>query len=373
MRHARAWMTALGAASLLCGGCPGDTEIADGSAPTSDGGRQDPDGGSGSGTAGGGNSSGSGASGSASAGNGGAGCPDEIPAICRVCADGSCGEPVCVDGRWSFRCAEDTGTDCPDEIPTICLVCADGSCGEPVCVDGGWTFRCGGETDAGVSTDAGSACQTDDDCPGVGACPACPNSQSCAELTCVEGACRFTCDTALRWYVTCGDPVCGLTPDPFDDPNIPNCVDEQTGDPCSERGAQCDGTQGCGAMLICSDSDPTMQFGGCPRSRARYKQDIAYLSSEQLDQYHAQLVRMPLASWRYRTPTDASPQLGFIIEDVEPSAAVNGDRVNMYGYLSMAVAAIQVQQGQIHTLEAELQAVRDQLAAVSMAAPLCGP
>jgi hypothetical protein len=81
---------------------------------------------------------------------------------------------------------------------------------------------------------------------------------------------------------------------------------------------------------------------------------------------------MPLASYRYKSAED-NEQLGFIIDDIEPSAAVSGDRVNMYGYLSMAVAAIQVQQGQIHRLEAELQAMRDQLAAVSTAAPLCGP
>jgi hypothetical protein len=367
MTYVRAWMTALSAAALLGGGCPGYTEIADGT-PGSDDGRNDPDGGSGSGKAG---SSGGGSGSGTSAGNGGAGCPDEIPTVCRMCADGSCGDPVCVDGRWTFSCGEET--DCPDEIPTTCLVCADGSCGDPVCVNGNWTFACGGETDAGMSTDAGSACRTDDDCPGVGACPPCPDGQSCAELTCIEGACRFTCNTGLRWYTTCGDPICGVSPDPFDSPSIPNCAGEQHGDPCSERDAQCDGTQSCGATLLCTDRDPTIQPGGCPISRARYKQDIAYLSSEQLDQYHEQLVHMPLAAWRYRTPTEASLQLGFIIEDVEPSAAVSGDHVNMYGYLSMAVAAIQVQQGQIHALEAELQALRDQLAAGTADAPRCGP
>jgi hypothetical protein len=344
MRHVSIRIMGMYAAMLALGGCPGDTEIADGSS-NEDGGSHDPDGGSsgraghsGSGSGSGGNSGNAGsAGGSGSAGTSGTSgsmCPDEIPALCRVCADGSCGEPVCVDGRWQFACPED-------------------------------------EVDAGA-TDGGSSCQVDDDCPGVGACPRCPDGQSCAELTCVQGTCQFTCPSELRWYQTCGDPVCGSSDDPFDDPGIPNCTDEQFGDACSDRDAQCDGVASCGATLLCTDSDPTMRPGGCPISRVRFKQDIAYLGAEQLSSYHEQLVHMPLASWRYRTAPDAAPQLGFVIEDIEPSAAVSGDRVNMYGYLSMAVAAIQVQQRQIGALQAELQALRERLAA-DAPAPLCVP
>jgi hypothetical protein len=101
---------------------------------------------------------------------------------------------------------------------------------------------------------------------------------------------------------------------------------------------------------------------GCPRSRARYKQDIAYLNEAELRAYRDQLLNMPLASYHYRSAPHSQPQLGFIIEDIEPSAAVSGDHVNLYGYLSMAVAAIQVQQAQIHALEQELRALREQVA-----------
>ena len=66
----------------------------------------------------------------------------------------------------------------------------------------------------------------------------------------------------------------------------------------------------------------------------------------------------------------AGPQLGFIIEDIEPSVAVSGDHVNMYGYLSMAVAAIQVQQAQIAELQRELERMRSQL---QLEASVCGP
>jgi hypothetical protein len=74
--------------------------------------------------------------------------------------------------------------------------------------------------------------------------------------------------------------------------------------------------------------------------------------------------RFRLATYRYR---DAGPadraHLGFIIEDVEPSAAVDAERdqVDLYGYASMAVAALQVQARQIESLQAELFALRREL------------
>ena len=86
--------------------------------------------------------------------------------------------------------------------------------------------------------------------------------------------------------------------------------------------------------------------------------------------YHAQLIDLPLASYHYKRAKCAGPQLGFIIEDIEPSVAVSGDHVNMYGYLSMAVAAIQVQQEQIAELQRELERMRDQL---EVEAAVCGP
>ena len=67
------------------------------------------------------------------------------------------------------------------------------------------------------------------------------------------------------------------------------------------------------------------------------------------------------------TPIAAVQQLGFIIEELEPSAAVRGDRVNVYGYLSMAVAAIQVQDQQLGLPQRE--ALTFSLSASSPTAP----
>jgi len=96
-------------------------------------------------------------------------------------------------------------------------------------------------------------------------------------------------------------------------------------------------------------------------SRRRYKQDIAYLSGAVLEDLHGKVLRTKLATFRYtHEKGSARPHLGFVIEDVEPSPGVNSDAgvVDLYGYLSMAVAAIQVQQKQIEVLQEEIAAVR---------------
>ena len=224
---------------------------------------------------------------------------------------------------------------------------------------------------------------TSDPCAGVPQCqlPPCP----AGKINPVDSnGCTNTCQCVdadagagtgnLHWFTTCGDPVCGISPDPFDDPNIPNCTTEKEGQSCTTMGQQCDGVAGCGATLICTDRDPTAGPGGCPISRARYKQDIAYLDEAGLRAYRDQVLNMPLASYHYRSAPSAAPQLGFIIEDIEPSVAVSGDHVNLYGYLSMAVAAIQVQQNQIEALERETRALRAQIAEPDSAnANMCTP
>jgi hypothetical protein len=51
-------------------------------------------------------------------------------------------------------------------------------------------------------------------------------------------------------------------------------------------------------------------------------------------------------------------------EDVEPSPSVDSpnDRVDLYGYTSMAIAALQEQRRQIEGLKAEVRELRTQLA-----------
>jgi hypothetical protein len=162
----------------------------------------------------------------------------------------------------------------------------------------------------------------------------------------------------LQWYATCGDPAC-QTPDP-DDPNIPNCTTEVAGQPCAMGSASCElPGDSCGSSLLCTDSDP--QDPGCPVSLARYKRNVRYLDDGRRKQLHDQVVTMSLASWQYHhEPPTTREHVGFMIDDVPQSVAVarDGKHVDLYGYTSMVVAALQVQAKQIEALERELDALR---------------
>jgi len=379
------WAIVAGAA-LALGGCPGKTELANGEA--GQGGGVSGSGGGDAGRGGAGSSGGTAGS--------GAGCTGSVGPGCFLCGDGSCGTPTCVNGSWTFECAGGGagsggtagtgggGETCPPNtpVPAICQLCPDGTCGSAVCSGGAFSgFKCAGSADGECVRGgcSGEVCQDANAEPVITDCVfrdeyACYPSAACERQP--DGACDWTSTQeltdclanagggggGLKWYASCGSPVCMADPAPFDDPSIPNCTTEQMGASCASEGARCDGVLSCGATFICAAKDPTAGPGGCPISRARFKQDIDYLSEAELKDYHDQVMSLPLASYHYKHEPNAPEQLGFIIEDVEPSQAVAGDHVNMYGYLSMAVAAIKVQQQQIDALQAELDALRAQRA-----------
>ncbi len=129
------------------------------------------------------------------------------------------------------------------------------------------------------------------------------------------------------------------------------------GTSCTTADERCDANLGCGAALICAASDPKLAPGGCPISRAQYKTDIEYLTAADRAVLAEQLLATPLATYRYKSSPRGAWQLGFIIEDVEPSPSVDSprDRVDLYGYTSMVVAALQEQQERIERLEAQVE------------------
>jgi hypothetical protein len=70
---------------------------------------------------------------------------------------------------------------------------------------------------------------------------------------------------------------------------------------------------------------------------------------------------MKLARYRYTAQGPNAPRrLGFLIDDQESSPAVDAERdmVDLYGYLSMAVASLQVQAREIEALKAEVAQLR---------------
>ncbi|MBI1748378.1 MAG: tail fiber domain-containing protein [Acidobacteria bacterium] len=164
----------------------------------------------------------------------------------------------------------------------------------------------------------------------------------------------------LQWFYTCGDPSChGYTPS-----GAPLCTTEVAGDPCETPDEMCDPQDDCNAQLICSDRDPRSQPGGCPISSRKFKLGVSYLDEADLQCLAEDVQKIRLATYRYKDPADGNrPHLGFIIEDNPNSAAVmtEKDQIDLYGYTSMVVAALQAQSKEMDRLKAEVQALRQEL------------
>jgi hypothetical protein len=282
-------------------------------------------------------------------------------------------------------------TDCPSgEACSTALVCATACTTDAQCPQG----------DACVSGACEkSGCTTDADCPSGAVCvahacvvqgPGCASDADCAAGdVCVNGQClpqstgcmvdadcppneictNHACTAALHWFYTCGAPVCmGHTIT-----SVTPCTTQQAGNPCTPSGQECDPGDSCDRLLVCASTDPTHGPGGCPISRARFKHDIRYLPDADLGRVRQDLMTMRLATWRYNHEGDAGREhLGFIIDDdpESPSVAADGNHVDLYGYTSMAVAAIQVQdreiaaqRRQIEALQRSVEALRDEVQA----------
>ena len=291
---------------------------------------------------------------------------------CGVCTK-RCADPAeCAEAGEAQSCAA-PASGAPTELcgtappQGLCLpeCTADGDCAR---FGAGFACRDGhcAEVNAGVT------CTVDGDCPAssecnVGVCqcdpePTCvaPQELRCTttgnpRLNCLECECVGDPAVGLTWFTTCGDPVCmGHRPS-----GLSECTTETVDNACGSEGAQCDPVNECNANLICARTDPKLAPGGCPISRRRFKRDIEYLSPDDLESALNELRSLPLARYRYREG-DGRQHLGFILEDAELSVAVDAprDRVDLYSYASLAVAALQAQSRRIEHLEAEVQSLR---------------
>ena len=172
----------------------------------------------------------------------------------------------------------------------------------------------------------------------------------------------------LRWFSTCGDPVCMG----HRDHGVEPCTTERVGEPCSPAGARCDPGDSCNQDVLCATTDPTTGPGGCPISKRESKDAIRYLTPEDRKRVRDELVAFPLATWEYRAPrADGKRHFGFIIDDVAPSPSIapNGSVVDLYGYTSMAVAAVQQQAVEIDELKREIAELRKELEGSRAAEP----
>jgi hypothetical protein len=141
---------------------------------------------------------------------------------------------------------------------------------------------------------------------------------------------------------------------------------------CPALGAACDGVgTKCGdpANLMCGPVEECLPadragpgYGGqyaCPVSSRTRKQDIHYVDDSERESLANEALHIRLATYRYRPEAgDPAPtHLGFVIEDDPASPAVTPDRqhVDLYGYVSMAVATMQQQAREIEALRARVE------------------
>jgi hypothetical protein len=93
------------------------------------------------------------------------------------------------------------------------------------------------------------------------------------------------------------------------------------------------------------------------------KRDIHYLVPDELVALGRDLLATRLATYRYRDDPSGQRRLGFIIDDGAPAHAVasDGRHVDLYGYVSLAVAALKQQADDIAQLRRELDELRARL------------
>jgi hypothetical protein len=112
---------------------------------------------------------------------------------------------------------------------------------------------------------------------------------------------------------------------------------------------------------ICGNRCCGGDAGGCPISLRMFKRDIQQLDTTALKRIYEELLAVQLTTDQYETDPAASKRhLGIIIDDTKTPYPIytDGNSVDLYGYMSMAVAAIQVQSKEIEALQAEVARLR---------------
>jgi len=123
------------------------------------------------------------------------------------------------------------------------------------------------------------------------------------------------------------------------------------------------GAIGCGTPASdCTCANIPLSQCACAflTSSASAKRDIAYVDPATEKQLHDDVMTMQLATYRYKpgvTGEDAQ-HLGFIIEDMpqgSPAVLPSRDKVDLYGYVSMTVAALKVQERELEALKKRIE------------------
>lgn len=119
----------------------------------------------------------------------------------------------------------------------------------------------------------------------------------------------------------------------------------------------------------CPDTDFCgCKEGACPISRVEHKHDLALVSDAELARLGEALLATPLYTWRYDESPGAT-RFGFLIDESAPDFAVlpDGERVDLYGYTSLAVAALKRQRAELDAMRLRLESFERRLDALAPA------
>ncbi len=199
-------------------------------------------------------------------------------------------------------------------------------------------------------------------------CPATLNDAKLKKCTPKDAYCAYKGDLICHCTNCVAYPIPNCSGDPIWRCDVPNTTKNcpagkpNLGTPCLQTGKKCqyhcgfDGARECkGGAWYAASGTP------CPISSRRAKKEIVYLSKNDGDAIARKLLKVKLATYRYRDPSNGQGRkLGFILEDVGRSYA--GDpargRVDIYGYTSMLLATVQAQQRTIMKLEKQIKALQ---------------
>lgn len=256
---------------------------------------------------------------------------------------------VCSEGRWASPI---TGGDaqCGLPAPTVAPNPSDCAPTRASVPDG---QAC---SSTSVCSYDGAICSCGTHCPNYPVRP-----RDCDADAGVTTGC---CDTTkVTWGCFEGPPYC-----PANRPRVGSAC-TAADQPCAlAPPAECGQ-----AILQCTNGVWTEPFATCPISTAKAKREIAYADGAAIDRLHDDLMSVKLASYRYKpnVAADDARHLGFVIEDMpegSPAVLASRDRVDLYGYASMAVASLQHQQREIDALKAEVARLAAENAAMKRAA-----
>ena len=223
----------------------------------------------------------------------------------------------------------------------------------------GVVYACG--TDVAGGDDAAADVATDSVATDGGASDAPANDAAdMSDVTTTDAADAGPCDACSDYVTSDCDGGC---------PTGTACVTRTQGlgsvSRCYPVPTCCNGTSLCdciGACTCgtdqCTESTGGITCSGGAVSRRAFKTDIRYVDDAERRRLASEALETRLASYRYKVEAaDAKRHLGFIIDDTPPdSVAVQGDRthVDLYGYASMLLAAVQEQQREIDELKHEM-------------------